>query len=119
RTLISDLYGTMSGDVTINGTIRQPLINGTAHIKEASFLVNYLQTRYSIADQHSLIQQNSIFLKDLLINDIRRATAKANGEINLSTLSSPTLAIDVTTDNFQILNTARKDNDLFFGTAYA
>lgn len=119
RTLISDLYGTMSGDVTINGTIRQPLINGTAHIKEASFLVNYLQTKYSIADQHSLIQQNSIFLKDLLINDIRRATAKANGEINLSTLSSPTLAIDVTTDNFQILNTARKDNDLFFGTAYA
>jgi hypothetical protein len=119
RTLVSNLYGTMSGDVTINGTIRQPKINGTAHIKEASFLVNYLQTKYSISNQHSIIQQNTIFLKDLRLNDARNATARANGEINLNTLADPTLAIHVTADNFQILNTVRKDNELFFGTAYA
>src|SRR5690606_35497611 len=108
RTLVTNLYGTMSGDVTINGTIRQPKINGTAHIKEASFLVNYLQTKYSISNQHSIIQQNTIFLKDLLLNDARNATARANGEINLNTLADPTLAIHVTADNFQILD--RKSN---------
>lgn len=119
RTLVSDLYGTMSGEVVINGTIRQPVINGTAHIHEASFLVDYLQTRYRIVNQRSTIQQNSILLNNFLINDVRQATASANGEINLSKLSVPVFAINVTTDNFQILNTARNDNDLFFGTAYA
>nr|WP_281258058.1 translocation/assembly module TamB domain-containing protein [Sphingobacterium gobiense] len=119
RTLVSNLYGTMSGEVTINGTIRQPKISGTTHIKDASFLVNYLQTRYHISDQHSVIQQNTIILDNLLLNDIRNATASANGEINLNMLRDPTLTIDVTADNFQILNTARKDNELFFGTAYA
>ena len=119
RTLVSNLYGTMSGEVTINGTIRQPRINGTTHIKDASFLVNYLQTKYNISDQHAVIQQNTIFLDDLLVNDVRNAKARANGEINLNTLSDPTLAIHVTAEDFQILNTARKDNELFFGTAYA
>lgn len=119
RTLVSNLYGTMSGDVTISGTIGQPKINGTAHIKEASFLVNYLQTKYSISNQHSVIQENTILLNNLLLNDARNSTARANGEINLNTLSDPTLAIHVTADNFQILNTVRKDNELFFGTAYA
>lgn len=119
RTLVSNVYGTMSGDVTIRGTISRPRISGTAHIKEAAFLVNYLQTRYHIADQYARIQDNTIFLKDLQINDIRGTAASAHGEINLNTLSDPSLAIEVTANNFQILNTSRKDNELFFGTAYA
>src|SRR5690606_32737858 len=98
---------------------QQPIINGTSHIKDASFLVNYLQTRYRITNQQALIDQNSILLKNLAIGDARGAIANANGSINLNTLSDPSLAIDVTTENFQILNTARKDNELFFGTAYA
>src|SRR5690606_33054785 len=113
RTLVSNVYGTMSGDVTIRGTIYRPRISGTAHIKEAAFLVNYLQTRYHIADQYARIQDNTIFLKDLQINDIRGTAASAHGEINLNTLSDPSLAIEVTANNFQILNTSRKDNELF------
>src|SRR5690606_13421546 len=42
-----------------------------------------------------------------------------NGVINLNTLSDPTLAIHVTAEYTQILNTVRNDNELFFGTDYA
>lgn len=119
RSLISDLYGTMRGDVTIKGTLRKPKIDGTVHIQEASFLVNYLQTQYHISDQHSHIEENTIVLNNLLLKDIRNKTARANGTINLQTLSDPKLAIEVTTDDLQILNTERKDNELFFGKAYA
>src|SRR5690606_39605840 len=52
-------------------------------------------------------------------NDIRGTAASAHGESNLNTLSDPSLAIEVTANSFQILNTSRKDNELVFGTAYA
>lgn len=119
RSLISNLYGTMSGEVVIKGSILHPKIEGFVDIKEASFIVNYLQTRYHIASQQVAIQQNTIFLNNLSLRDIRNTEAGANGSINLNALSDPVLAVEVTGDNFQILNTTRKNNELFFGTAYA
>ena len=119
RSLVSDLYGRISGAVQLHGTLSHPLINGATHIKEAAFLVNYLQTRYQVNEQHSLIQNNQIILHNFIVNDAAQASAQANGFINLQKMNDPTLSVDLTTDNFQILNTKRKDNELFFGTAYA
>ncbi len=119
RTLVSDLYGKVSGDVNIRGTLRNPIINGAADIRDASFLVNYLNTTYVLSNQQSLIQDNRIHLNNLRFSDARNSKASAKGFIDLSTLTDPTLDIEATADNFQILNTGRKDNEMFFGTAYA
>lgn len=119
RTLVSDLYGKVSGDVHIGGTLRNPIINGSADIRDASFLVNYLNTTYVLSNQQSLIQDNRIHLNNLRFSDAKNSRATAKGFIDLSTLSDPTLDIEATADNFQILNTGRKDNEVFFGTAYA
>ncbi|GHE23081.1 translocation/assembly module TamB domain-containing protein [Sphingobacterium griseoflavum] len=119
QTLVSDLYGKISGDLHIIGTLRDPIINGTADIRDASFLVNYLQTTYVIANQQSVIQNNRVHLHNFQFSDVKNSKATAKGYVDLSRLSDPTLDIEATAENFQILNTGRKDNETFFGTAYA
>ncbi|WP_241462422.1 translocation/assembly module TamB domain-containing protein [Sphingobacterium deserti] len=119
KNLVSNLYGKMSGDLTIGGTLSQPTINGVSTIREASFLVDYLQTRYHLANQNCLIQDNRLLLNAFRFADVNGSIASAKGQIDLNNLSNPTLDIDALATNFQILNTGRKDNEMFFGTAYA
>nr|WP_216657777.1 translocation/assembly module TamB domain-containing protein [Sphingobacterium shayense] len=119
RSLISDLYGTISGDVTITGSLKRPVFNGFSHIKEASFLVNYLQSSYEILEQHAVMENNNIFFKDFQFKDERAIIASSNGSINLNKLSDPEINIQVAANNLQILNTKRDDNELFYGTAFA
>ncbi|TDS12462.1 uncharacterized protein DUF490 [Sphingobacterium paludis] len=119
KNLVSNVYGKLSGDLTIEGTIRHPKINGSSTIPEASFLVDYLQTRYQLTNQSCLIHDNRLLLNNWRFSDINRSTATAKGYIDLDNLTNPVLDINVDAKNFQILNTGRKDNELFFGTAYA
>ncbi|MCY4779748.1 translocation/assembly module TamB domain-containing protein [Sphingobacterium sp. UT-1RO-CII-1] len=119
RSLVSGLYGKVSGDLAIRGSIYQPIINGRATVHEAGFLVKYLQTHYTLTQQNLLLDNNSFILTDVKIRDHKNIEASANGSINLNTLSDPTLNVNLRTDNFQILNTNKKNNELFYGTAYA
>ncbi|MFD1769110.1 translocation/assembly module TamB domain-containing protein [Sphingobacterium suaedae] len=119
RGLVSNLYGKMSGDITIHGSVQHPVLSGNTQLTEASFIVNYLQTKYTVAQQQAIIQDNRIYLSDFKFADTHQALATANGHIDLNKLSDPTLDVQVTAENFQILNTNRKDNELFFGKAYA
>ncbi|MGO1244482.1 MAG: translocation/assembly module TamB domain-containing protein [Sphingobacterium sp.] len=119
RYLVSDLYGTLSGEVTIKGSLKNPVFNGFSHIKEGSFLVNYLQSRYEMIEQHAILENNTIYLKDYQFKDEHGAIANSNGYINLNKLSDPELNIKVSANNLQILNTKRNDNEVFYGTAFA
>lgn len=119
RNLVADLYGKASGSVDISGSLKQPIIQGSANVHEASFLVKYLQTRYSLTNQSILIDKNAFVLGDVKIHDYRNTIATAKGSIDLNKLSDPTLNVRVRAENFQMLNTTRKHNELFFGTAYA
>ena len=119
KTLVSDLDGKISGDALITGTILNPTISGTATVKQANFKVNYLQTAYQLNNQPILIDKNRFHLANFKFQDNRNAVATAQGHLDLNKLSDPTLDIMVTADNFHVLNTQRKDNELFFGTAFA
>ncbi len=119
KTLISNLYGKISGEVDISGTVQRPIISGMSTIRDAGFSVNYLQTSYHISNQPALIDKNTIRLANFKLNDSRNSTSTANGYVDLNKLSDPSLDINIAADNFHILNTQLKDNELFYGTAYA
>lgn len=117
--LVTNLYGKVDGDLSINGSLQKPIINGSGQLIEASFMVNYLQTSYNINRQVLLIDSNRIQLNNLRFQDSKGTPALCNGFVDLNKLSDPTLNIVANANNLHILNTTRKDNELFFGTAYA
>ncbi|WP_234993227.1 translocation/assembly module TamB domain-containing protein [Sphingobacterium lactis] len=119
RSLASDLTGKMDADLEIGGTLGNPQINGLAKIETASFNVNYLKTSYSLNNQSVLLDKNTIMLNNLTFADSKGNQAVAGGLVDLSKLSNPYIDVEVASNNVMILNTTYKDNNLYYGTAYA
>ncbi|WP_458296196.1 translocation/assembly module TamB domain-containing protein [Sphingobacterium zhuxiongii] len=119
RSLTSQLQGKMNAEIQIGGSLKHPEFNGISKIEYASFNVNYLKTSYNLSNQTVLLDKNNIMLSNLTFNDHKGHQAVANGIVNLNKLSNPYIDVDVVTKNTMILNTTYKDNNLYFGTAYA
>lgn len=117
KKLVSDLVGTVSADIDIKGTPLNPVISGNCTFNKASFTVNYLKTRYIINDKVS-VRNSSIELHDLTILDKNNNKSIANGSVNMSDITDPTIDVHIKANNFMVLNTTAKDNALYYGTAF-
>lgn len=119
KNLVSDLSGKGNGDVTIKGTFKNPKISGLARIEDAGFTVNYLKTHYRVENQAALVENNAIMLQNLILRDAYGQRATANGIVNLARLASPYIDVDIVGNNVMILNTTYRDNNLYYGRAFA
>ncbi|MFD2160884.1 translocation/assembly module TamB [Paradesertivirga mongoliensis] len=116
--LVSNLSGKISSNLKITGNVFDPQINGTARLKDADLVINYLKTRYRINDDLR-ISNSIIDLGRLELMDIRNNTAQAVGTINLKNPLIPVVDIEIEAERpFMVLNTTSKDNALYYGTAY-
>lgn len=117
RNLVSDLSGTATADLSITGTSLNPVINGTAKLNDSRMTVNYLGTPYLIDNEVS-ISDSKILLENLVIVDENNQQAIANGSVDMSNPINPEIHVDITANNFMVLNTTAKDNPLYYGIAY-
>ncbi|WP_449448517.1 translocation/assembly module TamB domain-containing protein [Sphingobacterium nematocida] len=119
KNLVSNLQGKGNADINIKGTFKNPKITGLGRFTNTSFTVNYLKTDYYVDNQIAMVENNAIMLQNLQIRDSKNQTATANGIVNLSKLATPYIDVDVNGNNFMVLNTNYKDNNLYYGTAHA
>lgn len=116
--IVSDLKGSISADLTIKGKLKKPHIKGLLRFNQGQLTVNYLKTSYTLNDKIE-IENNKINIDDLQLKDTEGNTAIANGTVDLSNINNPDIQIELDTKNFIALNTANKDNSLYYGKAYA
>lgn len=117
KKLVSDLDGTVSAAIRIDGTPLNPIISGDCQFNQASFTVNYLKTRYTINDKVT-VNNSSIELDNLTILDKDEHKAIASGKIDMADPLDPNIEVQVEAENFMVLNTTAKDNALYYGTAF-
>ena len=117
-TLVSDLKGHISSDLKVTGAFDAPKINGDITLDDAQLTVNYLKTAYKLNDKVQ-VENSIIQIKDLEMKDMGDNKATANGTVDLNEISNPNLDITIKARNFMALNTNAKDNQLYFGQAYA
>jgi hypothetical protein len=115
---ITRMGGTVSGDFDIGGSVAFPVVMGNGMVKGGTLLVNYLKTQYTL-DGNLLFNNNEISFRELTVRDINGNRARMRGGISHDYFSDFILDISSNLDNFQVLNTGSKDNDQFYGTAYA
>lgn len=119
RTIVSDLRGRSSADLTIEGSLRNPKISGLGRFHNVEFNVNYLKAPFKVNNQIALIENNSIILQNFIFNDAKGRQTRAEGIVNLAKVANPYIDIDLHANNVLLLNTTFKDNNLYYGTAYA
>tara|TARA_B100001063_G_scaffold247028_1_gene289526 strand:- start:20524 stop:24930 length:4407 start_codon:yes stop_codon:yes gene_type:complete len=113
---LTDLSGTTSGTVEVNGEASKPLLKGKLMLNKAGMRVNMLNTTYTITDE-VIIQPDFIGVNNIKIVDENGSEAYATGTVFHNNYSDLSLDIGLEYNNFLALNTSSKDNELYYGTA--
>nr|WP_284040303.1 translocation/assembly module TamB domain-containing protein [Sphingobacterium sp. lm-10] len=119
KELVNGLDGKSSADIQIRGTFIAPKISGTLKIQQAAFTVKYLNTPYQLAEQAILVADNVVRFDNLRLFDPQRHEAAASGYLDLNQLSDPDIQVEARANNLLVLNTTYKENNIYYGTAYA
>lgn len=115
---ITNLGGTMTGNLQLTGTVSEPELIGSGRIDQGKLKINYLNTSYQL-DGSILFQPTLISFRDLIIRDLNGNRATFTGGINHNRFNDIFLNISSRLTNFQVLNTTARDNEVFYGTAFA
>lgn len=114
---ISDGY--ISGNIDINGRPNKLMLNSkNCRIDSLAFTPSYTQVPY-IINGPVTINSTSVNLDSLMITDPHGSTAILNGNVSHNFFKNIYLDANLSFNNFQVLDTRERDNDKFYGTAYA
>lgn len=113
---VTQMGGTVTGDLDIGGNLAFPVVTGTGRVDEGRLLINYLNTPYTI-DGNLVFENNEISFREITLKDVNGNRARMRGGISHDYFRDFVLDISSTMENFQVLNTTIRDNDLFYGTA--
>jgi len=116
--IVSDLTGTVSSNLRFKGSFQDPKLNGWLSLQNTGMHVDYLGTNYRLQDTFVVNSMNIHFDKTVL-TDGRGERAIAVGKIVHDNMSRFDLDIDLTAENFTVLNTEEDDNELYYGQFYA
>lgn len=114
----SNIKGFANGSLKLEGTFNQPVITGELDLLRAQMKIDYLNETYSfankvIAEPH-MIRSDQIMLYDSLGN-----TAVCDFRLAHDYFRNIRMNIDILTKKMSALNTTYKNNNLFYGSAFA
>ena len=114
----TNIRGQLYGEVAISGDFKAPLLDGRGTMVNAGMLINYLNTTYDFEGRFYLTN-TKIGFSDIELRDAYDNQALLNGYISHNNFKDMGINIYADMENFQVLNTSAKDNDLFYGNGIA
>jgi hypothetical protein len=114
---LSNMGGTVTGDIELTGNVTKPRLLGQGRINQGKLRVNYLNALYQL-DGSIIFEPGEVSFDRLVARDVNGNTANLNGGLKYQSLNNITLDINARLNNFQVLNTTSRDNEVFYGTAY-
>lgn len=118
--ILQDIRGTASGDVHVFGNTRKKQVTVAldAMAEQAQASIDFLGATFFFNDSVHMTP-TEIILKDIDVLDTEGNHAKVDGIIRHKYFDDIDYRINIECKNFKALNTTAKDNDTFYGTAYA
>ncbi|MFZ4261973.1 translocation/assembly module TamB domain-containing protein [Sphingobacterium sp. HJSM2_6] len=110
--------GDLTGGLQITGTTSAPRILGELTFVDAIINASMLNSNMKIDGQKIFFNNQGISFKNFNLTDSKNNTARLNGTIRTQTYTDFDFNLNLTTDDFEVMNSTRVDNDLFFGKMY-
>lgn len=118
KVFASGIKGTASGKVNLSGELNKLVLNGAIKAENASMKIDYLQTKYTLNDTVRF-DKNGIKFNNIRLNDEKGNIATLSGYVYHKYFKDYKADLLINTNECLVLNTKPKDNELFYGTAYA
>jgi hypothetical protein len=115
---IREIRGLATGKVRVSGKRSDPDLNGNLMLQKASFLVDYLNTRFYFT--HNLeISPTAFWVTKMDVQDEEGNHAMVTGGVRHRNLNDITFDFNLDFRDFILLNADELKNDGYWGRAYA
>jgi hypothetical protein len=114
----SGIKGYASGSITLNSKKGKPVLNGSMYVDEGSMMIDYLQTQYSFSDS-VIFDDAGIKFRNIEALDERGNSLMVDGAITHTFFDNLGIDLTFTPNQAMVMNTREKDNEMFYGTAFA
>ena len=114
----SRIDGAVSADLSIHGTVGQPLLQGFVFIDSAYMLVDFLNVNYSFSDT-VYVNNNEVTLDNFIIRDQKGGEAVTDGKIILNSLDDIEIDLKTQSNHFLCMNTTSRQAQSYYGTIIA
>ncbi len=117
--IISKSSGSVTGELKLSGPIDKLSLVGTeCRFNNLGFLLNYTNVPYRLNGDFDL-NERGIFFKNLPIYDRFNNKGLVNGSVSYNYFKDLALNLNIDFSNLQALNTTEKENEYFYGSAFA
>jgi hypothetical protein len=113
--MIKNASGSVNGNISIKGTVNEPKIDGPINFDKASFATTVLGSQYRIDGEKINVTENGFHFNDFVIRDTANNELRLNGTVQTPNFTNYNFDFDVNANNFQVLNTTKKDNKIYYG----
>ena len=113
--MIKNASGSVNGDITIKGTTEEMKIDGPLNFDKTSFAISVLGSQFRMDGQKVTVTRNGFHFDNFVIRDTANNEFILNGLIQTPNFTNYFFDFDLTTTNFQILNSTKKDNKIYYG----
>ena len=115
--MIKDTQGYLSGAFKLGGLVSDLTYQGALRFHDAGFNIAMLNSRFSIPEESLRINNEGLFFDDFVLKDEQGKDFLIKGGVLTPDLGEPIFDLRLATKDFLVLNSTRKDNDLFYGKA--
>ena len=115
--VLSDVNGIASGDVSISGTRKKPVLDGMINVQKGKLTVDYLNTKLSFT--HPIIVKENAFLIDgLVARDSLGNQAIVNGGIRHKNFQDLRLDFNIQASDLLLMDTKEIDGNGYWGQIF-
>ena len=110
--------GSMSGRIKITGSSLSPQIRGDIRFSEAGFNITRFNSYYRISDEGMSFTPEGVVLNNFTLIDSAGNEAIVDGIVYTNDYKDYRFGLNVRADNFQVLNSTRDNNKLYYGKLF-
>jgi hypothetical protein len=112
---IKNSSGSIAAKFAIKGTFNEPEIAGKLVFNDVLLTPTATNNRLELKNETIQIRPNGIFFNAFTLLDSHKHSAVVDGSIKMTRFKDFIFALQVNTNNFQLINTSSRDNREFFG----
>lgn len=112
---ITDTKGQLAATFNLSGTANELDYKGNITFSDTEFRSKDLNTIFKLGNERIEVTNNKIKFNNFTLKDVNDNALNINGDIGMAELTNPKFNLQAKATNFQLLNSTKKDNDLYFG----
>lgn len=110
--------GYLSGALKITGTPAAPVVRGDVNFNKVGFNIAMLNSYFSMPNESVTFNNDGVRFNDFTLIDSLGNKAVVTGTVYTKNFTDFDFGIDITANNFRVVNSTQADNKLYYGKLF-